>query len=206
MTTETTTDTSTEDVSGLKNKNSELLRKLKEAEKRAEAAEAENEELADKAAASDELSKLQRAFNKLERERDSLLAERDTLSADLKTIRVDNAVKDAMTANKVRPELQPAVEALLLRQVDDDDMGTIDGKPIAEAAKAFFASKEGSYFVSAPDSTGSGSSGPTKVSATRFDKAPETPQELNDFMAFSATNKEEANTYAMKWDRDDLMS
>jgi hypothetical protein len=32
MTTENTTDTSSEDTSGLKNKNAELLRKLKEAE------------------------------------------------------------------------------------------------------------------------------------------------------------------------------
>tara|TARA_R110000787_G_scaffold71232_4_gene158569 strand:+ start:2859 stop:3068 length:210 start_codon:yes stop_codon:yes gene_type:complete len=50
MTTENTTDTSSEDTSGLKNKNAELLRKLKDAENRAEAAEREKTEAEENAA------------------------------------------------------------------------------------------------------------------------------------------------------------
>ena len=194
-------------IAKLEGKNSELIDREKTERARAEAAEKQLEDAEENAGASTELAKLQRAHTKLERALETMTAERDTLSGDLRTIRVDNEVKTALVANKVKPELQPAVEALLLRQATyEDGLATINGKPIADAAKAFFTSKEGSYFVSAPESTGSGSTGTANVAASRFAKAPETAQEYNDFMKFSSTNKAEANALATQWERKDLIS
>lgn len=186
----------------LKTENKDYKSKISKALTEKEEAEANAEREAGNIAAIE--ARLTKTF---QAQIDALTAERDAHAADLRTMRVDNEVKSAMAANKVRPELQPAVEALLLRQATyDDGVATINGKPIADAAKAFFSSKDGSYFVSAPESTGSGSTGTSGVSAVKFSKAPETPQEYNDFMKYSATNKAEANAYAMKWERSDLMS
>lgn len=207
MTTETTTDTSTEDTSGLKTKNADLVRRLKAAEARAEAAEQEAENALDNAstAAGDELSKLQRAYNKLEKQLGDLTTERDAFKADLRTTRVDGEVAKAIAAGNVRPELMGAVEALLLRQATYDDeakTATIQGKTIADFANEYFATKEGGVFVKAVDSSGSGSTGSTTAS-----KAPRMNKDnfnYTEFGKIQLENPEEANAIADSIGRPDL--
>lgn len=207
MTTETNTDTSTEDVSGLKSKNADLVRRLKVAEDRAKTAELEAENALDTAstAAGDELSKLQRAYTKLEKQVAELTGERDTFASELRTTRVDNEVAKAIASSNVRPELVPAVEALLLRQATyEDGVATINGKSIADAAKSFFTSKDGSHYVRAPESSGSGSTGASAVDTSGWAKAPETADEFNRFMKLTVDNPTAATSLADKWNRPDL--
>jgi hypothetical protein len=176
MTTDTTiTDTSTEDTSGLKNKNADLVRRLKLAEQRAEEAEQAREAAAEEAERqSGNLEALEKRLEaKWQKKYDALAAERDALSGDLRTIRLDNEVKSAIAAGNVRPELVPAVEALLLRQAQYDDstkQANINGAAIGDYAKEFFGSKEGSFYVNAPASSGVGSTGSTPAKPQRMTK------------------------------------
>ncbi len=207
MTTENTTDISNEDVSGLKTKNADLVRRLKLAEQRAEAAELEAENALDTAstAAGDELSKLQRAYNKLEKQVADLTGERDTFASELRTTRVDNEVAKAIASSNVRPELVPAVEALLLRQATyEDGVATINGKTIADAAKSFFSSKDGSHYVRAPESSGSGSTGASAVDTSGWSNAPSTADEYTRYMKLTVSDPAAATSLADKWNRPDL--
>lgn len=192
MTTETTADTSTEDVSGLKTKNSELIRKLKAAEKRAEEAETANEELADNAAAGDDLAKLQRDYAKLEKSLKDLTGERDTLAADLRSTRVDSAISAAIASGNIRPELTEAVEAILHRKVQyEDGEATIDGKDIAAFAKGYFA-KDGAHYVRAADNSGADATGSTTKSVDYSNK----PFALGEYQAILKTNPQQAAAWA----------
>lgn len=207
MTTETNVDTSTEDVSGLKTKNADLVRRLKAAEDRAKTAELEAENALDTAstAAGDELSKIQRAYAKLEKQVADLTGERDTFASELRTTRVDNEVSKAIASSNVRPELVPAVEALLLRQASyEDGVATINGKSIADAAKSFFSSKDGSHYVRAPESSGSGSTGATTVDTSGWKDAPSTAEEFNRYMKLTVDDPSAATALATKWNREDL--
>lgn len=209
MTTETTsTDISTEDTSGLKSKNADLVRRLKAAEARAEAAELEAENALDTAstAAGDELSKLQRAYTKLEKQVTDLTTERDSYKTDLRTTRVDGEIAKAIAASNVRAGLVPAVEALLLRQAEYDEdakIATIKGKPIMDYAKSYFASEEGGEFVNNVNSSGSGSTGSTGAS-----KQPRMTKEnfnYTEFGKIQLENPEEANAIAKSMQRPDLI-
>lgn len=206
MTTENTTDTSTEDVSGLKTKNAELLRKLKAAEKRAEEAETANEDLADKAAAGDDLAKLQREYAKLEKTIADLTGERDTLAADLRTTRVDGAISAAIASGNVRPEMVEAVEAILHRKAQyEDGAATIDGKSIADFAKSYF-SKDGAHFVRAADNAGAdaaGNNGAKSSEAHGFTKE-NFNSKMGEWAVLSGTDPEKAKQIATEVGRSDL--
>ncbi|QPL38259.1 hypothetical protein IT881_08815 [Erythrobacter sp. A30-3] len=209
MTEQTTpTETTTEDVSGLKNKNAELLSTIKSLQTQVanltQAAEDAKDEAAE--AAGDELSKLQRQVTKLERERDQANERADKADGELRTVKVDNAVKAALVANNVRPELHLAVEAMLLRQVESEEGEfTISGKSIEDYTKSYFASKEGQHFVSAPDSSGSGSTGAEVVKTGKpWKKAPQTNEEFHQWFEYGKNNPEQANKLADEWGKPEL--
>lgn len=194
MTTESTTsEASTEDVSGLKAKINELFAKLKASEKRAEEAEAANEELADKAAAGDELSKLQRDYKKLEKTVTELTSERDTLSADLRSTRVDGAISAAIAASNIRPEMIEAVEALLHRKVQyEDGAATIDGKSISDFSKSYF-SKDGAHYVRAADNIGADATGNSGAKSVDYANK---PFNLTEYQAMLQDNPAAAAAWA----------
>jgi hypothetical protein len=84
----------------------------------------------------------------------------DARDGDLRTIRLDNEVKSAITSGNVRPELVPAVEALLLRQAEySDGVATIRGQSITDYATTFFKGKDGAHYVRASDNSGGGATG-----------------------------------------------
>lgn len=119
-------------------------------------------------------TELQKALNdikKLNKQVETLTSERDTFATDLRTVRVDNEVAKAIASGNVRAELVPAVEALLLRQAQyQDGVATIDGKSIIDHAKSFFSSKEGAFYVNAPASSGSNSTGTVGAKPQRMTK------------------------------------
>ncbi len=162
MTTENTTDTSSEDTSGLKNKNAELLRKLKEAENRAEAAEREKAE-AEENAANEKRSDLEKANKQIEKLTKDLADANTKASEATKSFhsyKADNEISNLLIAHKVQPDDAPMVTAYLksLRTLDDDGASSFDGKTGEEFAKAYFAGA-GKRYTSAPDNSGGGSTG-----------------------------------------------
>lgn len=204
MTTESTTDISTEDVSGLKNKITELFGKLKDAEKRATDLESANEELADRAAAGDDLAKLQREFNKLQKTVETLTTERDTLSDELKTTRVDSAISAAIVSGNVRPEMVEAVEAIMHRKVDyTDGEATIAGTSIADFAKSYFG-KEGAHFVRAADNAGADAQGNTGAKASSHGFTKETYNHSAYASVYTEEGVEVANSIANEVGRPDV--
>lgn len=205
MTTETNTDTSSEDVSGLKNKNAELIRKLKEAEKRATDAEAENEELAERASAGDELTKLQREFAKLQKTLTDVTAERDTLAGDLRTTRVDSAISAAIASGNVRPEMVEAVEAIMHRKVQyEDGEATINGASIQDFAKSYFG-KDGAHFVRAADNSGADGQGNNGSKAPNHDFTKETYNHAAWASVYTSEGREVADAIAEQVGRPDVI-
>lgn len=193
MTTETTTDTTSDDVSGLKNKNADLLRQIKDLKKRADDAEKLADEAADNLAAGDELKSLQREFNKLQKTVETLTGERDTLASDLRATRVDSAISAAIASGNVRPEMVEAVEAVMHRKVQyDDGAATIDGKPIADFAKTYF-SKDGAHFVRAADNSGADATGNNGAKAVDYSNK---PFSLTEYQTLRGTNPQAASAWA----------
>ena len=171
MTTENTTDTSSEDTSGLKNKNAELLRKLKEAENRAEAAEREKAE-AEENAANEKRSDLEKANKQIEKLTKDLADANTKASEATKSFhsyKADNEISNLLIAHKVQPDDAPMVTAYLksLRTLDDDGASSFDGKTGEEFAKSYFAGA-GKRYTSAPDNSGGGSTGFDGTKAPRM--------------------------------------
>lgn len=208
MSTENTenVETSSEDT-GLKNKNAELKRErdefkrqLADLQRQREDAEAQRER---------DDKNITALEARLKREHDAALKvvqdERDQFARDLRTTRVDGEVAKAIAAGNVRPELVPAVEALLLRQAEyEDGVATINGKPIAAAAKAFFATKDGAHYVRAPESSGSGSTGATTVDTSVWKEAPQSADQHFKWQKFTLEFPEAAASLADSWNRQDL--
>lgn len=158
-----------------------------------------------KANAGSELDKAVNENKKLAKQVADLTGERDAANTNLRTIRVDNEVKSAISAANIRPELVPAVEALLLRQHKyEDGVATIDGKSIVDHAKKFFSSKEGAYFVRAPESTGSGATGNDGSQAQTFTKLPVTSSEWEAYDKLANDNPGLRNSLADQWGKPEL--
>ena len=93
--------------------------------------------------------------------RDKSLTEKD---GALQRLLIDGGLTDAMVKAGVRPELMPAVKAMLSQKAsikaDGEAYQAIMGdKPLSEAVTAWAASDEGKHFVSAPASSGGGAAG-----------------------------------------------
>ncbi len=202
MTIETTTESSSEDVSGLKKNNADLKRERDTWKQRAEAAEKKVEDTED---AGDELKTIKRERDNLKTERDDLVAERDTLAADLRNTRVDSAISAAIASGNVRPEMVEAVEAILHRKVQyEDSEATINGKSIADYAKSYFG-KDGAHFVRAADNAGADSQGNSGAKAVAHSMTKEN-FDINEFTMIQLDNPELANSIAEAVGRPDLKS
>ena len=206
MTTENTTDASSEDVSGLKKNNTDLKRECDSWKQRAEAAEAEALAAKDAAdtAAGNQLALLQRKYEKLETALADMTADRDALAGEIKTTRVDHAISAAIASGNVRPEMVDAVEALLHRKVDyTDGEASIAGKSIADFAKTFFA-KDGSHYVRAADNSGADAQGNNGSKAVAHSMTKEN-FDINEFTMIQLENPELANSIAEAVGRPELM-
>lgn len=204
MTTENTTDTSSEDTSGLKNKNAELLRKLKEAENRAEAAEREKADAEENAANEkrSDLDKANRQIEKLTKDLADANTKASEATKSFHSYKADNEISNLLIAHKVQPDDAPMVTAYLksLRTLDEEGNATFDGKTGEDFAKAYFAGA-GKRYTSAPDNSGGGSTGFDSTKASKWTKAPQTPAEFDEFDALPDA---ERNAIADKINRPDL--
>lgn len=193
------TDTSTEDVTGLKKNNADLKRERDDAKRELRELRREKEDAEKQREREDkDIEALER---RLTREHADALKtvtdERDALANDLKTVRIDNEIKTAITNGKVMPEWAELVESHLLRRVTyEDGVATIEGKSIADAAKAYLKTPTGMKTVLAPESTGSGSTGNSGAVANTWTKAPVSNSEWD---AFDALEPAVRNGLADQW-------
>lgn len=146
-------------------KNRELLSEVKTYKAKAKGADIDPEEYAklqteveDLRAALDKTSKA----SKIEAEKlQKVLAEKD---GALQSILIDGGLTEAMVKAGVRPELMPAVKALLRSKAaikaDGGAYQAVMGdKAIAEAVAEWATSDEGKHFVAAPANNGGGALG-----------------------------------------------
>lgn len=194
MTTETTdnADTSTEDVSGLKNKNRELHSIIKDMEKKISKLTDDVEDAAENARAEtgSELDKANRQITKLTKERDEALTRADKSDKGLREFRASNALTTAIAAANVHSEDVALVSKALRADIEFDDNGepTIEGKSIESYTKSFFASA-GKKYVRAADHDGGGASGSDGSKATRWSKLPQTQAEWAEFNSLDTAER-----------------
>ncbi len=193
-----TTDTN-EDVSGLKNKITELLATIKSEKGRADKAERDAQDAADNAisANSTELEKAVKRAEKAERDLKSANERADNTSKSLRDYRADNAISQAIASSNVDSKHVALLSKALRADVEftDDGEPTISGKSVTDYAKSFFA-KDGLSYVRAANNTGGLATGNDGTKASQLSKKPETADEWNTFYKLPTA---EANALADSW-------
>lgn len=154
------------DVAGLKEKNKELIAKLK----KAQSGEGGDVDSAEVARLETELRDTKKALRAAEKARDDAVEERDTavqradkeasVTASLLT---ENGLTAALTKANVKPELLPAVTALLsgkveIKEVSGKREAQVNGKALGDFVEEWAKSDEGKHYVAAPLNGGGGSS------------------------------------------------
>lgn len=155
-----------EDLSGLKNKITELLGTIKSEKARADKAEREREEAAESAATanSTEIEKMQKRAEKAERELEAANKLASDHAQALRNTRADHSIAKAIAEANVDAKHVRAATALLKLDMSFDDEGNalIEGKSVQDYAKAYFA-KDGLTYVRAADNGGGTASGNTST-------------------------------------------
>lgn len=155
------------EIQGLKDKNKELIGKLKAAKSGGEGGEVDSAEVARLEGELREAKKALRAAEKrasdAEEERDTATARADTEAGVTKTLLTENGLTTALTKANVKPELLPAVTALLSGKVEIKEVAgkreaQVNGKPLSDFITEWAASDEGKHYVAAPLNGGGGSS------------------------------------------------
>lgn len=154
-----------EAITGLKNKNTELLGELKAARKTAvidpdefSRLKEERDDLKDRITEFDKALKTA----KLDTEK-TLKLYNDELSRST-ALDVDSKLSAALSECKVRPELIKAAKAMFSGMAkselkDNIRQVTMGGKAVSDYVKEWAATDEGKHFVSAPANTGGGAPG-----------------------------------------------
>ncbi len=157
-------------VEGLKNKNRDLAKKLKDAKAGTpaegdaeEIARLENELAENKTALRDAEKQLRTAT----RELGEVKATAETESAFNRKLIIENDLTAALVAANVAPHFLDAVKTLLGKdatvQVEGDNRKAVIGdKSLGDAVKEWAASDAGKHFVVAPANGGGGSQGTTQ--------------------------------------------
>ena len=196
-----TTEETTDATAGLKSKNTELLGKIKKLENEKAAEQAAREEAetiaAEKAGDIDKLkSQLEKSHQKA---MDALTAERDNLANELKDIRVNSEISAAISRSNIITDYVEGVEALMLRKVTyDDGVATIDGQPIADWSKAYFA-KAGAIYVNAANNNGADTLGNNGDKASRFQKPNSMGEIPIDVQRLATADKPQYNSLVESW-------
>lgn len=154
-----------EATEGLKNKNGELLAKLKKAQKDSTIDPAEYQ------AVQDELSKANEKVVELTKTAKTATTEMEkhkklyeTESAVTHKLVVQNGLTAALIEAKVKPEYMDAVVALLsplaaLKAEGDSRVAVVGDKPLTDYVSEWAKSDKGKHYVSAPDNKGGGANG-----------------------------------------------
>ena len=154
-----------EAITGLKNKNTELLGELKKARKDSAIDPDDYNRLKDEKAELetklDETTKLLKVEH-LNGEKVKKAYEAET--GFTSQLLIDNGLSDALNAVGVKPELAKAAKALFkgsaaVKSEGDTRVALIGDKSIADFVKEWSASDEGKHFVLAPHNSGGGAAG-----------------------------------------------
>lgn len=190
------TDSSTEDVSGLKNKNAELHRKLKAAELRAEKAEQDAEDAAEnaKAETGSELDKAKRAITKLTKDLDAANKRADASDNSLRDYKASSALATAIASANVDSDHVAMLTKALRADIQFDDAGepVIEGKSIEDFAKSYFGGA-GKKYVRVAEHGGGGATGSEGAKAARMTKE---NFNYSEFAMIQLKNPAEANAIA----------
>jgi len=154
-------------IEALSAKNRELLGKLKAAKDKARGAEIDPEEFALVKGENEELKlKLDKTLKESQKSIDALQQSLTVKDGALQSYLIENGISDALVKANVRPELMPAVKAMLkpkatLNESGGEYMALMGDKPLTDAIAEWAASDEGKHFISAPANSGGGASGGT---------------------------------------------
>lgn len=154
------------DVQGLKDKNKELVGKLKAA-KNGEGGEVDSAEVARLEGELRESKKALRAAEKratdAEEERDAATTRADTEAGVTKSLLTENGLTAALTKANVKTELLPGAIAMLSGKVEIKEVAgkreaQVNGKSLGDFVTEWAASDEGKHYVAAPLNGGGGAS------------------------------------------------
>ncbi|MDP2644124.1 MAG: hypothetical protein Q8P24_04235 [Desulfobacterales bacterium] len=156
----------TEAVTGLQAKNSELLGKLKKAQKDATIDPADHAALqADLDAVQNKLTEVTKALKTATTESDKIKKAYENESKVTHSLLVDNGLSSALLeAGVKKASYLKAAKAMLAGQViltvdGESRIAKVGDKPLAEFVKAWAVSDEGKAFVDAPGNSGGGAGG-----------------------------------------------
>lgn len=153
------------DVAGLKAKNRELLKKLATAEEGGSG----NGNTAEVERLEGELRENAKKLRKAETDLADAVEERDAAKATAeketgvsRKLLTENGLTAALTKVNVKPELLPAVTALLqgkveIKEVAGERKAFADGKPLGEFVEAWSQGDDGKHYIAAPLNGGGGS-------------------------------------------------
>ena len=154
-----------EATEGLKNKNGELLAKLKKAQKDSTIDPAEFSALQENLSATEaKLAEALKTQKQLQTEADKSKKAYESETQFVSRLLVDNGLTEAIIKAGVKPEMSKAVKAMLAGQVTlkvegDKRTAMIGDKLLSDAVEEWSKSDEGKHFVTAPDNSGGGANG-----------------------------------------------
>lgn len=149
----------------LQKKNRQLLGEAKAAKAKARGVEIDPEEYSalqhELEAIRDQLDKTQKLSTSEMDRLQKVLSEKD---GAIQSYLIDNGLADAMLKANVRPEMMPAVKAMLRQQTaikaeGSEYLALMGDKPLSEAVVEWAQSDAGKPFVAAPDNSGGGAAG-----------------------------------------------
>lgn len=152
------------DISGLKKKNTDLLKKIKEGGNSPEELTKLENELE---AAQTQLREATRNLNKVTKERDGFKLESETEKTNNRNLLVNNSLTEALTTAKVGAHFMDAAKALLRDKVEvkSDASGNpvvmVGDKSLGDFTKEWSQGDQGKHFVLAAGNSGTGAKGAT---------------------------------------------
>lgn len=154
-----------EATEGLKTKNTELLGKLKKAQKDSTIDPAEHQALQESLTATEaKLSEANKLLKAAVKEAETSKKAYESEAQFVSKLLVDNGLTEAIIKSGVKPEMARAVKAMLSGQValkveGDKRTAMIGDKSLSDAVDEWAKSDEGKHFVSAPNNQGGGANG-----------------------------------------------
>lgn len=152
-------------------KNRELLGEARAAKAKAKGVEIDPSEYA---ALQSEVEALRTQLDKSQKEAakqiDGLNKALQTKDGALQSYLIDNGLNDALLKVGVRPEMMPAVKAMLksqtkLQEAEGQYSALMGEKPLMDAVAEWAAGDEGKHFVAAPANSGGGAPGGQSANA-----------------------------------------
>lgn len=150
-------------IAGLKNKNKELLAKLKAAGSEDTAKiEAELEKI------QTELKEAQKALKTVTKERDTFKASAESETNFNRKLLIDNGLTDELVKAGVAKQFLPAAKALLSPQVQvvaegDNRIAKVGDKSLSDFIKEWSQGEDGKHYVAAPGNAGGNGNGNTNT-------------------------------------------